>query len=256
MKKRILILGDSYTYGHGCSDRVYYWDEEKKEQVGWFFKYPTDGPSRFCWATLLQQDLPDYDVVNLARPGNSNQHAFGQLMDYLYNFKEHVDLVVFNATFVDRVEAAAQSEPERADPWCIMHEHKDGREEDWYKQAKLGYIKHLYNGTIGIHQTMSAIFGAHSLVKNNGIKFLWSVPPVALPVPLRKHFAPIRLSQMKHIHHFDFSTKNDKEFNRTCLCPDWHTNDKGHKLYYVMEAAPRIKYVLQNEQQKEIPDSQ
>lgn len=247
MKKRIIILGDSFTYGHGCADRVFYWDEKKQEHVGWFFKYPEDGPSIHSWPSLLMQDIKEYDIVNLARPGNSNQHMFGQLMSYFYNFEEHVELVVFSATFCNRVEAASMRDPERADPWCIAHDHKMGNEEDWYKDAKQSYVKYLYNGQIGINQTLSALLGAHSATTSRGIKFLWSIPKVALPMNMRTLLAPIIKQQMKNIYNFDYSGKKDAEFNSTCYCPDTHTNEKGHKLYYHMEALPAIRKVLNNE---------
>jgi hypothetical protein len=242
-KRKILVLGDSFTYGHGCEDRIYHWDKEKKEMVGWFFEFPRDPPSKHCWASLLQNELTDYEVVNIARPGNSNQHMFGQLVDYFYNFKKEIDLVVYSSSFVDRIEAASMGDPERPDPWPINHTNAPGVEFSEYTEAKNAYIKYLYNGAIGLHQSMSAIYGAHSYTVTNGIKFLWCPPPT-LPFDIIDRFTSIRECRMNHIHGYDFSQTRKREFNVSCHSPDAHVNEKGHKLYYVTLAGPRIKKVL------------
>lgn len=242
-KRKILVLGDSFTYGHGCEDRIYYWDKEKKEMVGWFFQYPKDPPSKHCWASLLQNDLPDYEILNISRPGNSNQHMFGQLIQYFYNFKKEIDLVVYSSSFTDRLEAASVGDPEIPDPWPLNLSDSFGIQDNEYTDAKDKYVKYLYNGAIGLHQTMSAIFGAHSYTVTNGIKFLWCPPP-SLPFDILDRFSSIKNCKMKHIHNYDFSQKKSRDFNMTCYAVDKHPNEKGHKLYYVTLAGPTIKKVL------------
>ena len=62
---RVIVLGDSFTFGHGCSDRVYYYDEDLKKFIGDIKLVKQCIPSEYCWPSLLQKEFPSLKVYNL-----------------------------------------------------------------------------------------------------------------------------------------------------------------------------------------------
>ena len=90
---RVIVLGDSFTFGHGCSDRVYYYDEDLKKFVGDITPMNQCIPSEYCWPALLQKEFPRLKVHNLSQPGHCNQGMFRDLLDfyvkYDYNLHRH-----------------------------------------------------------------------------------------------------------------------------------------------------------------------
>lgn len=239
MKQKLLIVGDSCTYGHGCSDRVYYWDDNEKKYIGTLFKYPNDPPSRFAWPSLLQNDLVDYEILNISMPGNANQHMFASILDYIKNEKNIV-LILFCGSFADRIQIANMGDPNKIDPWVISWNPPLYSLDNYYNTAKDYYRKYLYNNEIGLNQTLSALFAAYSICLINNIKFMWSIPDFILK-PIHKEIClPIRNLSFTSMIHYDYSGINSKKFNSACRCVDWHPNDKGHKIYYEKEIYPKI----------------
>ena len=74
MINKILVFGDSFNYGHGCSDRMFYYDHKTKKMIG--NALPENVPSQFSWPSLLQNDYPNIQVYNFANPGRANAHIF------------------------------------------------------------------------------------------------------------------------------------------------------------------------------------
>ena len=79
---KILVVGDSYTNGQGCSDTT------------------SDNilPSNFCWAALLQKKIVGSTVKNLAVPGLDNVTIARSVWD---NVDPTTDAIVFCASFTD-----------------------------------------------------------------------------------------------------------------------------------------------------------
>jgi len=75
----VIVIGDSFAFGHGCKDRTYFYDPDLKEYIGTpDFMYK--GPSEYCWANLLQQEFKDkIKVINKAFPGRSMQGMYWDL---------------------------------------------------------------------------------------------------------------------------------------------------------------------------------
>lgn len=241
-KNKILVLGDSFTYGHGCSDRIYYYDEDLKRYVGNFFEYPNHPPSKYCWASLLQENNPEYVVENISRPGNSNISMFGNLLQYAYSGRcADVCAIIFSATFVDRIEIASLQNSENTAPWIVNWYPKEVKEPDDYYKAKELYSKHLYNGQVGLHMTLASLMAAHQYAITRDIDFYWTIPKNGIPRGIDRTLGIMDALKFPHIHSYDFL--HNAEQNLKCLAKDTHTNELGHKIYYYREIIPVMKKI-------------
>ena len=238
---RVIVLGDSYTFGHGCVDRVYYYDEDLKKFVG--DKTPMEQciPSEYCWATLLQKEFPNLKVHNLSQPGHCNQGMFRDLLDFYTKYDYNLnDLIIFNGTFSDRIEVRTMYHEDVVGPWAIGWEYMTSGSYKEYTTAQKYYTKHLYHEKIGINLTLTSLLGAYSYSTLNKHDFLYSLADDGHPsiIPnmrcIKDHIIP-------KIFDYDFSGKNDYQFNVTCQAKDTHTNEKGHQIYYEKEIKPRIQ---------------
>lgn len=244
MKNKIIILGDSYTYGHGCSDRIYYFDDKNNQYVGRHFEYPEDSASEYCWGSLLSKRFPEFEVVNLSRPGNANIAMFGNLVEYGEGIGlDQVYTIIFVGTFVDRIEIATLKDPEQSGPWLINWDPPLIDQPEFYQKAKDYYRKFLYNGSIGINLSLASIFGAHSYATSRGIKFYWSIPLGSMPPQTFNVLKPIINMRFKHIHNYDYSGHKNEAINKSCLAPDLHVNEIGHALYFQKEIIPIINKI-------------
>jgi len=68
--KNILVVGDSFSYGQGCSDRP--WNQKPYKA----------SPSQFAWPALLQKELPEYNIINISYPGNSIPGTFNDVVKF------------------------------------------------------------------------------------------------------------------------------------------------------------------------------
>ena len=262
MRKRIIIAGDSFTFGHGCSDREFYYDYKTKSWIGTMLAI-FDKPSIHSWASLLQEDYPEIEVVNLAKPGRCNQHIFRDLMEYYTNEPFRTDdIVIFSGTFADRIEISSGSytvPPNIPMSWCLA-QHPDTESDIMadpdYTLAKKLYVTQLYDDTIGINMSASALMGAYGYAKSSGAEFLWSLPiipsppgverwPGTMDIPIWKTIPKsFKETNLKIISDFDFSGNNDVEFNLSCRAPDNYINDKGHSIYYEKQIKPVLEKFL------------
>jgi hypothetical protein len=242
----ILIVGDSYTYGQGCNDRIYYYDKNADKHIGEYFEYPRDPASKYCWASLLQQQLPEYNVVNLASPGNSQFGIFKDTVDYITK-NSNVCLVLYNTTFFDRVSVASFGDPNVINPWCpTWYVDADKKEPEAYLNAKVGYVKYLMNDDLLRYQSVMSTLAANSIAINKDIKFLWSTPESdELNIkPVYKILRTIESTRFTHIARYDFSGKHNHKYNNTYLFLDNHTNAPGHQIYFEKELFPLVKRTL------------
>lgn len=250
-KRKVIVLGDSYTFGHGCSDREFQYDEATNTFIGDETPFMQNIPSLYCWASLLQHQFSNIEVINLGKPANCSQGIFRNLIDY---HSEHPlsaeDIIIFNGTFSSRIEVALGYKPEVVVPWVIGWDHHSQMENDIpYNRAKKMYITHLFNDNIGQNLSMTALLATYGFATINNLKFIWCLPTQAYPVTFLKKLLCISKLQIPHISNYDFSGynssgKGDHDFNKTCYAPDHHVNDKGHLIYFEKEIIPLMQKLL------------
>lgn len=250
MKKRIIIVGDSFTFGHGCSDRSYYYDEKTDTFIGDVTHFYVPKPSDFCWASLLQQQHPELEIVNLAKPGLCNQAIFRDILEYFEkNPARPDDILMFNGTFSDRLEIALHDKPEVPTSWVIGFDQNSQKHSTvQYNIAKKMYVTHLYNDAIGYNITMSTLLAAYGFALGSNMKFVWSIPvydDILTKISINKKIpAPLINMNLQSIMTYDFSDKKDFDFNSSCRANDWHVNDKGHSIYFLKEIIPAVQNLL------------
>lgn len=245
-KRKVIVLGDSYTFGHGCSDREFHYDEATKSFIGDEIPFIRNIPSSHCWASLLQHKFNNIETINLGKPANCSQGIFRDLIEY---HNEHQlsaeDIVIFNGTFPHRIEIASGSRPEVATPWVMGWDHHSQIESEIpYNMAKKMYITHLFNDDIGYNLSMTALLATYAFATINNLKFIWCIPTQAYPISFLKKLLCIGKLQIPHISKYDFSEHNDYNFNKTCYAPDHHVNDKGHLIYFEKEIIPLMQRLL------------
>jgi hypothetical protein len=238
---RVIVLGDSFTFGHGCVDRIYYYDEDLKKFVGDSTPLEQCIPSEYCWPALLQKEFPNLAVHNLSQPGHSNQGMFRDLLDFYVKFDYNLhDLIIFNGTFSDRIEVRTMYHEDVVRSWAIGWEYMTNGDYREYLSAQKNYTKYLYHEKIGINLTLSSLLGAYSYTTLNKHDFLYSLPDSPHP-SVKPNTRGINEYEIIPIFDYDFSGKNDYQFNVTCQAKDTHTNEKGHQIYYEKEIKPRIQ---------------
>lgn len=205
----LILLGDSYTFGQGCSD-----------------------PSKTSWAGLLQSDHPNVQVKNLSLCGSDNLTIAQQLW---INHSHHVDVIVFCASFEHRIQVLNPlfgpdmiegEQPETKTlmanydyPWSI----NDPRQRNFKKSKDLFY-RYLYDKNVGRNYTTSAILSTYACAKISKSDFYWSVPLINSPTQLDVILA--------HEIHHKFLACCDINYDSSEKAPCGHPNDRGHKRYY------------------------
>ena len=251
MIERIIILGDSYTFGHGCSDRTHYYDFNKKEFVGTMTPDFEKIPSDYCWGSLLKKQFSNLEVINIASPGNSYAGMFRNLVNIQDKFNLNSnDLIMMSGTFPDRVEIESPYHPNQPVNWSIsMTDFTVGKPgSDEYCQAKKDYVKYLYNDTVVTNQATAAFMGIYGISRLYDTQFLWSRPPPvreAYELPIENMLTSMVDKFYPHIYKYDFSGFNSINFNeQNCYQPDQHCNDLGHEIYYAKVILPLITKML------------
>lgn len=249
--KTVVILGDSFTYGHGCKDRVFYRDPVTNMYVGCKANTPYDIPSLYCWPALLQHDYPELNVVNLAHPGNANMSMFRNLQEYAAKTsKFKVDLLIFNGTMVDRIDVADGTTKENVFPWTMGGDIEGSLENirDDFSLSKKLYMTWLYNVSIGRNLALMSLLSCHSFSLQHNSKFLWSMPTLFYEEKqYNKAITKIKDLNMRSLIGLDYSGKGDNNFNQAYLCPDYHANELGHEYYYEFVVKPKIEMILSND---------
>jgi hypothetical protein len=238
---RVIVLGDSFTFGHGCVDRIYYYDEDLKKFVGDSTPMEQCIPSEYCWPALLQKEFPNLAVHNLSQPGHSNQGMFRDLLDFYVKFDYNLhDLIIFSGTFSDRIEVRTMYHEDVVRSWAIGWEYMTNGDYREYLSAQKNYTKYLYHEKIGINLTLSSLLGAYSYTTLNKHDFLYSLPDSPHP-SVKPNTRGINEYEIIPIFGYDFSGEDNYQFNVTCQAKDTHTNEKGHQIYYEKEIKPRIQ---------------
>lgn len=232
--KRILVLGDSITFGHGCQDRQYYWDYDKQCYIG----DPTTftGPSAHCWAQHIQNEL-GYSVVNIARSGNNNTHLAWQCLQAVQENKEKFDHIIAAFSYDDRqdwehpahdTEEMVSASPLSPPPMWLKLNPKWG-------QALQMYCDELYNPLWGVKLTHMAINTVSNIARESGAGFNWSVPEFnqtesseLISQQLRNCQLPSMIKHFGLWHNGKMLTSAESKY----CAPDGHPNELAHKEYF------------------------
>jgi hypothetical protein len=226
--KNILVLGDSFSYGQGCLDRL----EHST------FIHP---PSMYSWPSLLAADLikTDYRIINKSRPGNSIMGMF----DVLFHYKEPIDMIIFAVTSFERLLVADQKNPDNFKNWVIGVDTPHDPTMITYNTSKEMYRKYLVNDKImHLHKIayMSAVFNYATKQK---IKCLYSVPKI-----YKYDYSLIESDGIAFEHMCDWDAPTMYRANKnTYTVPDGHPNELGHLIYYEHVIKPKIlPYIKEN----------
>lgn len=245
----ILLLGDSFTFGHGCSDRVLYFDVEKNTLIGESLEKKC--PSNFCWGSLIQKDFSDIIVYNMSRPGRSMQGLLADFVEFVeVNPDKKIDLVIYNSTLPDRIELPMVHDHNLVASWgitwdvCMPDPVFSTHPPELIKARNL-YRKYLWNSKIGDQQSFSALMGAYAFALSQNIKFRYTLPLYCFHhSKLNEHFYPFHQNEIPALWSYDFSTREDKDFNKNFQSQCGHANDLGHQVYYQKVIKPEIHNIF------------
>jgi len=214
--KNILVVGDSFTYGEGCSDRS---DKQIVKK--------TENPSEKCWASKLQRDLPQYNIINKSIPGNSPLGIYNTIDLALKDYSD-ISLIIYSGTFQNRMLVASYYDTERLANWVMGFVNTEESLE--YNRAKEYFIKYLYNDNVMRISAECSFMGAYGFAKMNDIEFLYSMPTEPGNDIIEMSYAR---KDIQFTHLYDFIYDENPELLKTCIAPDGkHPNDLGHDIYY------------------------
>jgi hypothetical protein len=228
--KKIIVLGDSFTYGHGCSDREFYYDPRTGKWVGDILSLDK-GPSNYCWASLLQRYYSNYQVINLSKPANDNSYM---LIDAYKNTDEKTALIIYSGTMQSRMHISGNSSDDII-AWVMGSDDTINNQQ--IRDAKEQFIKYLYNETVFSISALNSLYAAYGLAMKCNAKFIWSAPTWDL---LEHENQANRLIDMKVETAIYYRNKEPD-----CRATDNHLNDKGHSLYFNEVILPKVKQSME-----------
>lgn len=240
--KNILVLGDSFSYGEGCSDRPKY--EAALNRT----------PSEYSWVSLLRNELYDidplgYDLINLSKSGNSLMGMYRDLLLYTAFHADKLDMLIFSITSFNRLLVADAWKPDDTTNWVLngAERYSDDDPLREYNKAKTLFIKYLYNDiTFDLHG-LSVTNAILHYAKTNNIKCLFSMPRIPEVYKNPALTSYLEDFNFTHLYGYDYSNKKDSRFNKTCVTDDGHPNDLGHSIYYDNIVKPKVlQYIKDN----------
>lgn len=241
MKNKVIIVGDSYAYGHGLQDRVHYYDQKSKTWIG-DQRVIQLAPSDHCWASLARRDFTNFEFLNISQPGNSNDNMFLQLIDEI---NSDAALVIFAGSVADRTIIQHPLADDHIVPWIINLQQSFEVQPNAYINAKENFIKYLYNSKIGAARSTTAILAAWTVALTHQSKFAWCVPREEHQLLNSKELS------ISHIKGMSFSSIVNYQFvekfgprEDDYLVADGHINEIGHGLYYENEIKPLLTRLL------------
>lgn len=230
---KILVLGDSITFGHGCKDRMFYWDDSTKRYIGDAdsFQY---GPSDFCWASLLKSST--CSVTNLSRSGNNNTNIAWQALEAV-STGEKYDFIFAHFSYDDRIEFAHPDHPDNNELISISPLHTPDIykriNSDWDKASE-SYRNNLFHPGWGVKLTHMAIHAVANIAQLNGARYYWSAPEFNATHSsslLGKDIRNLQLTSI--IEKFDVwdPTTATSRKNSPYVAVDGHPSELAHQEY-------------------------
>lgn len=217
---KIVVVGDSYVYGQGCSDRAAYIDDS--------------GPSNYCWASLLQQHYPTWDVKNYGHPGADNVNIVKELQQQL---QQDIKLIIFCSSFISRIPVrhpyAENDCTMPVSPHWTAHIDEPG-----FNESVAKYYKHLYSDVVGIDIMTNSLLAAYCATKLIGADFLWSRPV--------RHHPEVPSQIIDWFGRCEFKSACDFDYTADELAPCRHPNNNGHARYFKEVITPLIDNFLQD----------
>lgn len=240
----VIVFGDSFNYGHGCKDRMWYYDKHMKQMVG--TSITGELPSEYCWASLLQNEYPEITVKNFAAPGRSNPEIFRDFFKYCSenSGNEENTLIFFQITNPDRIEVASHNQTKTA---SLLLSNVENHPHKEMGVAVMGYVKWMYHPDIGENQSYMGLLGAYGMAQLKKLNFIWSIGQWAYDQTSYNfvyNLGDFNKHNIKDVRNTDFSGRMNREFNMSCRAPDNHINEKGHEIYYNTIIKPTIQKYL------------
>jgi hypothetical protein len=241
VKNKVIVLGDSFTFGHGCEDREFYYDIDLKKWKG-DKNALLLGPSQHCWTALAQQDFVNYEFQNLSFSGNSNDNMFRQLADTI---NETCALVLLACSYPDRILI---KDPHQDDcvPWGVYGLDSGDTHlgiPTGYRSARTQFETYLYTEMMGQLHAQMSVTGVYGLAVANQSQFAWSFPDGKTSKHTLQFF-----SSMKLLDRFKFPSTHTYIFSKkdvaTTFAKDGHLTAHGHELYYKAEIQPMLQRLL------------
>jgi hypothetical protein len=220
---KIVVVGDSYTYGQGCSDRNTHVDDYKKI-----------GSSNYCWTSLLQQRYPALEVKNYGKPGIDNINMAKVLHQQL---QENIKLIVFCSTFTSRVPVR-HPYAENYITLTISPHWQHHLNEPGFDESITKYFKHLYSDIVGHDIMTNSLLSAYGTAKLIGADFLWNRPTQP------QHESNNQI--IDWLKHYEFKSMPDFDYMADELAPCGHPNNNGHARYFKEIITPLIDNFLQD----------
>lgn len=235
--KKIIILGDSFTFGQGCADRLWYWDEKLKKFIGNQYK-ANEGPSIHAWSNHLQKDYPNYKVINLAMPGTDNT-TISQTAQR--KIDADTALVILNSAPENRIQIKHYNwhMPTSWNLSAIDDELKA------YADAQNMFVKHLYHPSVTKQLTVNAILSIIATCQYHNVKFIFGASEVTdlikfsnIMKNMHEHNGILHIAEL--IYPSFAGVKPINEF----FAPEGHVNEIGHEFYYNNVIRPRVNGYL------------
>jgi len=242
---RIIISGDSFTYGQGCDDRISFTDPVTGKHEENF----TGGepPSKYCWASLLQEHYPEHEIINLSKPGEDNTNISMSISDNIND----ADIVFFAGTTFNRLQVSTKFD-NRLASWVMgVPLGKISFTDDHRKASEL-FLKYLYAEEYFINVTVAMIWSVYGQCLQKNKQFLWSSAPYGLNGN-DYHRNKVKNHRLMNLDTMLKDTKIPSLFsyfqhefvnNKPYLHKDSHANNLGHKYYFDHEILPVFKKLI------------
>ena len=252
---KIIISGDSFTYGQGCKDRIAFTDPVTGTSHRNFAG--SDPPSKYCWASLLQNHYPDHQIINLARPGKDNMYISTSIIE---NVKD-ADIVYFLGTACNRLQIMDIY----GNPIGIILGGLGGFEKYVHNESVTLFLKHLYLESYFLDISISSLLAtyAHCIVKD--ISFVWSMPyygitgrysndtfgvnEISKTESIVRTELLLKDNQLPPLFGYSFF-KSSKQNQDKYISFDGHANEIGHEYYFNYEILPIFSKLIEEKQNK------
>lgn len=253
MFKKIIAIGDSFTYGHGCSDRIWHYSEKEGRQVG-DLAVLKGGPSEYAWPSLLQKDYPESKVYNLSMPGLDNLGMLTKLLAYPGAYRD-ADLIILSTTVADRM-LIRDNKSHWLSEWnahplnynlinwdtidrkgtvvgpSVINDNNWMNEQSY--QAFVNYLAYCHHDGRNIQTAWATVLSVYAVATAENAKFIWAPPGYCAANQNAKVLPNINCEKIDNLH--------DYVFNRNeLLAEDRHANNLGHAEYYRNVMLPTIE---------------